>query len=183
MPKMDAETRQLLRYLDSEVNGEDVIAVIPHKNERQRIAATFIQRQLQQAGKIKETRLQRSLRKNAMEACLEAIRVRKDECYCYPKANAETRAVPGAPSKLCTACMRAQEALRVWLQVEHLITKRMEIQREYFSAVCNAKALAPTEAVPPEKIPLKPSTVVKAIEVTRAMQAEEHADNAAKQTG
>lgn len=180
---MDADTLQLVEYLDSEIKEAGVVTAIPDGDAQHRAATAFIRRELRQAGKVKDTLPQRRLRKSAMEACLEAIKVRADECHCYPKANAATQAIRGASYKLCTACLRAQEAYRLWIQVEQLITKRLQIQREYFSAVLNAQALLPVALSPVVKLPLTPAIAVKALEVTKAMQEEENGNSATRQSG
>lgn len=178
MYEPDADTLRLVRQLDYDVNGAANIASITDEEERAKAVAVFIKRRLVQGGKVRESPLQRKVRRNALEECLLALEVRADTCTCTDKAGKGA----GSP-RLCPACVRAHDAQRLWIDMEHLIIKRMQIQREYFSSLCAARAMSVSPAAAPAGRPaLSPATVVKALEVTRQIEEEDNARHRAEKT-
>lgn len=179
MPRLDPEIAQLARYIDLESHEQLGKTAIADDEERRQAVSDFIKQRLHQESKSKETPRQRRLRKSAMQECLEAITKREENCYC-PKTLVLTSIKKS--KGLCTACERARDALKFWLEVERLLNDRLKIQRDYFTAICNAHKEAVRPQAPADLPALEPSTVVAAIEASRAMEDDKNARNAAKKT-
>lgn len=180
MPAIDPVMAKMIRVMDSEGHGETEMTFIADDEERRKAVSDFVKRRLQGAEKMKETAPQRRLRKSGLEQCLRAIRKREDDCYCPTTLIlASTKAGKG----LCTPCQRARDALQLWIQVEKLINRRLEIQRDYFTAICSAHKEVVHPPPPAQPVDLEPRDVVAAIEARRALDDENNASFAAKKTG
>lgn len=180
MAKIDPEMLQLARYIDSESHQQLGMTAIVDDEERRQRVSDFIKRRLHQEGKSKETTPQRMLRKSAMQECLDAIKQREEKCYCPTTLIlATTHKMKG----LCNPCQRARDALNFWIDVERLVNARLQIQRDYFTAICSANKDVANPPLPAEPLPLEPGNVIAALEAKKAMDNENNARNAAQKTG
>lgn len=180
MTAINPEIAQLIRFADCQTHGMLGATAIADDDKRRQVISTFIKRRLQGAERLKDTLPQRRLRKSALEECLRAIRRREEDCYCPTTLIlAATKGTRG----LCTVCQRAREALKLWIEVERLINRRLEIQRDYFTVICAANKGIASATPPAEAPPLTHGNIMAALEVSRAMDSQDNVGNSAKKTG
>ena len=157
--------------------GSLVCQFDPDDKEQTDTAIDFLHRRMKEANTVDDLDLplQQEVAKKGMRYCISVLGHWEKNCVCLTPAKLAAedqkeqkpgRAKPSA--RLCPACQRARNALRIWVQLERLSVERLEIRRRLFTTVASAqKKMAPPAPKKVERV-LDPGMMVKALQERRS---------------